>query len=418
MQRGNWFPDARILNLGSRYAGWQRDVEAILEGLDAAPLERRFGAGPYPDMPARIVARAGEIRYFCLAGPQVITQTISAFGDPLPEHESEHELRHRVCDWPDDDHPPYGSNIDNERGHVDEGFPDPYDEGEPDSRDVSIASRAPYHAGRNQDSGSTSATRTVTVTVDCYGIYVSSLLGWLTCRDQRNQTEQSVLRHLRDDPDQDGPAVLLCPELIETAYRASLRDAPLPLRQELDLGPNPSRSLLREVLLHEIGHHIFSNSGDLTFLSEAMANWFAWMLSSPAERTLLHALSRKQDLPYGMYRGLVLLAGLRAFVPGQMALAGPPLGDALIWHLPEWISAVTFGSTRAGRPVTTHAPFDATWKEDRPQSSHFARFLIAAAQDLQPPGFPDLQDAICSAFDRPCHRMPLERERELLATVT
>ena len=413
MQRGKWFPNARILNLGSRYAGWQRDVEAILGELDVAPLERRFAAGPFSDLPARFVARAGEIRYFCLAGPGVLEITRRLFVANPPTRSLEKVLVEGLADWPDDDcGPDRDESRTNRRPDIEDEFRDLRDT-EPDRSAIHIAAHPPHHGRRSEQ-----CTDSLTVTVDCYGIYVSSLKGWLAARCSAGGARGSTLLALLEDPGPDGPAVLLCPELIETAYRASLLDASSSLRQDLDLGCNPSRALLRNVLIHEVGHHVFSNCGDLIDLSEAMANWFAWMLLSPQERTLMHALSNAQSLPYRVYRGLVFLAGLREFVPEQMALTGPPLGDALFWRLPELVSALTFERKPVGLPVATHAPFAARWREDRPQSSHFARFLIAAAQDLQPPGYPDLQAAICSAFDRHGHRMPLEHERKLLATVT
>ncbi len=163
-----------------------------------------------------------------------------------------------------------------------------------------------------QTSGPSSAT---CVTVDNYGLYVPSLAEWIN-RVQAQITDPEVLLrtsqlldHLVRNPREDGPAVIVSPGKLHELYdqlRCNAGDELKALRSAPEDG---ELLLLKLTLLHEIGHHVYPvpAARGLHYLSEAMANWFAYCCLNYDERHVLHVKTLTQSSAYRMYQGIVAL---------------------------------------------------------------------------------------------------------------
>lgn len=117
-----------------------------------------------------------------------------------------------------------------------------------------------------------------------------------------------ALEILRQHPGEDGPAILLCPELIATLYpRLQFTQPRLRRREILSLTENPCRTFLKLTFLHELGHHVYpvhGLDGD-PWLSEAFANWFVYGFLNPRERALLRAKTCLQCSEYQAFEGFL-----------------------------------------------------------------------------------------------------------------
>lgn len=159
------------------------------------------------------------------------------------------------------------------------------------------------------------------VVVDPCAIYVTSIRDWLLAVIPRCGTpEMSTLLLQLVEHGSDGPAVLLAPEKI--AALVPLADRVLSGNGTAVGLVEPEKTVLRHVLLHELGHHFYPGADDAPVdLSEALADWFAYSWSSPAERRLMLSLSRTLPRPYRMYRGLEALhAASRNHGPDPLGL--------------------------------------------------------------------------------------------------
>lgn len=184
--------------------------------------------------------------------------------------------------------------------------------------------------------------------IDCYGIYISSLKGWLEdylycLTSQRNDSldqpnnynqQNSVINRigkiLSQIKNNDSPAVLLAPELIQTIPNMVFQSNPS-LYPKLQYHKIDAQELsLKLVLLHEIGHHVFPihKKNYNVFLSEAMANWFAYCLISPLEREFMHEKTLHQPEEYRFYKGLAFF-----LYPFSHGCPIPPLPW---WGCCEW----------------------------------------------------------------------------------
>jgi len=307
------FEDTLVLNFGSRYAGWADDVRLLLTQFNT------WEQTPFLTIPwKQLSKRLNEIKYICLVGRFAITETCKVFPfvpgrkDENSEKNDLERLLARMQDAPEHDDEEYDEEYPEEERDKDvleeeEDFPwdssnkdvleeedFPWDSSNIDVEDDhGISSQFPYYGGTTDESE-------VTVIVDCYGIYVRSLKDWLDgfSNQYLNRTMNQWKERLADRSI-DGPAILLCPELIETIYRTVMRRASLPIRKILTLDVNPSRLFLKFTLLHEIGHHVFPvcTNTSTRYLSEAMANWFVYCAVSPQERAILHEKTQTQTLP-------------------------------------------------------------------------------------------------------------------------
>ena len=139
------------------------------------------------------------------------------------------------------------------------------------------------------------------VTVDCYGLYVGSFQSWV----------QALIKAGYNYPDlvaidkefqrgmNDGPAVLLCPELIQGLESY--------LKSQSYLKANKAEDAFDAVFYHEVGHHLFPVHKDSTFLGEAYANWFAFHCLPKEQRLTLWAKSRNQAPEYRAFEALLTL---------------------------------------------------------------------------------------------------------------
>jgi len=294
---------AEVVNLGSRYAAWVDDVGELLAAFDdAEALGQAVPSVAYDALAQRV----GQLKYVCLVGSLLTVETRKAFPSVPPGQETARNeyldgLLGRMRDAPVRDQE---DESEGDRGRP-EGGGEPEEDfpwnSNVDPVEDRGASREPPHYGGRQGR--------VQVVVDCYGIYLESLKEWLqsVVRGAGNRTIRRWHERLQADPEADGPAVLLCPERIETIHRLVVSRAPLPVRKQLSLGRCPTRTFLKLTLLHEVGHHVYPvhRAGAIRFLSEALANWFAYSLLDARERALLYEKTAVQQLAYRMYSGLV-----------------------------------------------------------------------------------------------------------------
>ncbi|MBV5328993.1 MAG: hypothetical protein JZU65_15425 [Chlorobium sp.] len=158
------------------------------------------------------------------------------------------------------------------------------------------------------------------VIIETYGAYVPSLQNWLMTMVGKGLSQQSLSTlkkleiFLAVHPDSSGPAILLCPELIQKIpsrigkHVRKVQDT----RKAMPDGGTATMSALRMVLLHELGHHLFSNTGLLNSRAdhaykECLAQWFAHQMLPTWEQGLLEALALRQPPIYRIYAGLVLM---------------------------------------------------------------------------------------------------------------
>lgn len=141
--------------------------------------------------------------------------------------------------------------------------------------------------------------------IDCYGIYTKSLYRILMQKNYpyNNENACKLISKLRNDLASDGPAILLCPELIEKIYAKTV----MSVDRSLGVADNPTYSFLKMVYLHELGHHIYQISDRFSLLGEAMANYFAYSFLTPSERNLLFSKTLTQSSVYRSYHGLLLI---------------------------------------------------------------------------------------------------------------
>jgi|GEM_PF-5909043 len=144
------------------------------------------------------------------------------------------------------------------------------------------------------------------VIVDPYGIYTASLHNVLKAISKDYNPGDPIYdwaEKLADDPELDGPAILLCPEKIETIYNTlSCRS-----NFNLPLEPSPYYTFLKFVYLHELGHHVYPSVRRNLYAWEAFANFFAFGFLSPTDRLTLFHKASTQPFEYSIYNGLLMM---------------------------------------------------------------------------------------------------------------
>lgn len=300
----------RILNLGSRYPGW---IDSVKEQIEEEILVWRKWSAAAPSIADDALSgRAGSLKYFCLVDDLTLQWSRGRLRPEERGHDPDlQELLARMLDAPPA-----------EDGGEQELRPDLEEKAYPS---IQVAAHEPRH-GIEEDGTS--------VTVDCYGIYTGSLLGWMHSMDFRSlgnvATEWAM--SVNSGEEEDAPAVLVSPELIGTLPALISYTAPSNVRRVL--GSDAESLFLKLVLLHEIGHHVYPAHENSTLaVSEAMANWFAFGFLSVAERAVFWEMSSTQAPPYRMYDGLLsLLHGPNAARP--------------------WLAAAPWGASHGGGPVS------------------------------------------------------------------
>jgi len=366
------FDTALCLNLGSAHASWLAEIPGLLDELTTS-LEREPSAIPFPYLRHRLKS----ISYFCLTDALTLSRTREVV-IPHP-NSADSEISNNaddtdpIEDWSCEDASWDKTELGNE-------IETDWDE-RPDSQ-----CRPPweglFNPAETPDSGCLPESNnnsechigTVSLVVDCYGLYVTSIRLWAQSlgSKQRPQSVGELLNRIEDGSLTDGPAVLLCPENIceiPAIVASSVRPE---MRRDHSLAGNPLLQFLRLVLLHEIGHHVFPlhcESRKSLELSEAMANWFVYRHVNPSDRLALHLLSETQDHCYRMYQGMLpllyprssalisLFAGFpsgcgsydlawkierRAF-NGPRLMAEPAALPAFAWDGPFWHDFMHFG---------------------------------------------------------------------------
>lgn len=307
------FNNIQIVNLGTGY-DWTDKVRSIL--MDPKTWNPAF----LPSIPLQSMHdRLHEIKCICLVEWLTIQETRTVFPAlPGKNHESSGadflgSLLNRMLTDEDE------NDEENGKGNH---FP---------------ASSLPHY-------GCPEGGNEVTVVVDCYGMYVSSLRKWLSALSQLYRHEK--MHQYFDALPEDGPAVLLCPELIATIPGDLLRRAArmgLGAIYGMDHGEVLNMTLLKLTLLHEFGHHMFpvhmKRPGK--YICEAMANWFVYCMASGYERLILHEKTRMQTLPYRMYEGIlpILHPAERSWLSRLNLPASSPDGrDYAVWLEQEGFS--------------------------------------------------------------------------------
>lgn len=143
------------------------------------------------------------------------------------------------------------------------------------------------------------------VIIDCLGVYVRSLTATLKkiSSYKFNHRVLTLIEELEMDPGKDGPAILLCPELIESVYRNIVKKS----SPELLLHPNPTYTFLKATYLHELGHHIYQTTKPYRYLWEAMANWFAYGFLNVDERYLIYKEALCLPYKYQCFNGFLVI---------------------------------------------------------------------------------------------------------------
>ncbi len=337
------FKRTRIMNFGSRYEGWKEDVRHMLAEFDT------WEDNAFPSIPGKdMVKRLKELKYVCLVPRLVIVKTREKYpkvGNGEKEPEEEMGLDDLLDDLLDAVMRDEDELEDIEREEEPEiGHDDMPRNREEEQRDDGISGQEPHH-GECEGGG--------TVIVDCYGIYVGSLNSWLDWLSYYIPQSKEIIACRNDFKSgkiKDGPAVLICPELIETLYRDVIRKSSKSVRNALTLESNPLQIFLRFVLLHEIGHHVFPVFGSRSVinLSEALANWFVYWIITPKEREILHAESQMQSLPYQMYHGMLPL--YFPYEAGDFSIL--PLLFPTVGTIAQWIEETAFKG-KIGRHTVT-----------------------------------------------------------------
>lgn len=329
MQETRW--DVQVLNLGTAYAGW---MDSVWKLLDEVTRSESLEDGVVSIPVEALRERLRSLRYVCLIDDLALAESRRAFpGRPESEEPDEdlYGLLAGLLDAP---------LLDEEQPQP--RWPTPEDLLPPESRSEILeadlrgaraaAEQEPHHSG-----GDAGGDGSAAVVVDCYGLYVGSLLGWMEGLGHRgrNARFEEMRQKILSYEEEDGPAVLLSPELISTLHRLVMGRAPRPLRHYLTPDRLPDRIFLKLVLLHEVGHHVYPvHERAAAEVSEAMANWFTYGFLSPGERAVLHEKARTQARAYQMYEGLLAL--LHPTGPGSPWVAAMP------WNLSGGADLVSF----------------------------------------------------------------------------
>lgn len=310
-------------NLNSRFSGWLDGTRHLM-----VELEPRLGRFQPTFAPAMLAERIAGITYVGLVDDGILQSTRRVFRDPGRDREWRNMpgwLYERLTSsnrWFDD--------LDNQV--------------------IPPALREPPHHGSRKP-----GKHPITVITDAYGIYSSSYSAWIDglsndCSAAFIPEWQERLDPASDSAYADGPAVILCPENIATLCPVLARFGDQDLRDSLKLDASIDREIVKFVLWHEIGHHVFPVSRcpehDRQDLREAMANWFVFRLLSERERALFAAKTDTQPYQYRLYRGLRVLAN-----PASAGLLGRL---ALSWFYPcaltptAWFESLAFAGELDG----------------------------------------------------------------------
>jgi len=158
--------------------------------------------------------------------------------------------------------------------------------------------------------------RATVIVIERYGIYTASLGDFVSSAHWQGTSTalySNLAAYLKQNPEKTGPAIILCPELIQKIPSYIRKDIEkINSDRLLPDGCTATMFALRKVLLHELGHHLFShlqhgdNAARVAF-SESLANWFCYQMLSSWERDLLWAFTKHQAPVYSLYSGLVVL---------------------------------------------------------------------------------------------------------------
>ncbi len=316
----NYLNNIEVLNLSSRYCGWVEDVKLLTAEIGTKDALKRA----FPRLKIRQLSKKiSEVKYCCLVSNLTIETTRQIF-EPV----------HGRLNWPDDNaHETDGKNGDDSYKRREDDPDDNFLEqlfkelmDVPEDEEM-YANNHDWDASSLGNSELNLAKsiivndpfygkdpykpQVVLLVVDCYGIYTQSLKKWLDnyCSNKSNcgitRAMLDLQEKLRNNPDLDGPAVLLSPENIKTIQPMVANNRDRTVRELLTIKLQPDMQFLKMVFLHELGHHVFKAPG--RNLSEAMANWFAYCFLNCNEKVLLQEKTSSQERPYQMYLGLLSL---------------------------------------------------------------------------------------------------------------
>lgn len=259
------YPDPKVMNLGSNYQGWIADLKKIIFETGRKELYEKSASGiPWIMMKKRLK----ELKYVCLIDSltfsdiRTITNcdfeedmTLIKLEDMFKKMELEVK-RVGLYEEEIDDKPCYN--------YLEE------------------------------------------IIIDAFGIYTTSLHGVLKKLISESSASAEVItfeKVLVENPSLDGPAILLCPEKIESIYPKINKV----FSEEYPLGANPHYAFFKMTYLHELGHHIYPSIRKNKYVWEALANFFAFGFLNPTERTLLFSKTLTQSYQYQSYCGLLFI---------------------------------------------------------------------------------------------------------------
>jgi len=320
-----------VINLTSGFSGWAENVRTLLFDLEDPEAWKRA----VPSVCARsLTERYRELRCICLVDELTLSESRRVF-PPVPRslpRDSDRYFFDRNLDRGDREvgDRPIEDLLDemeaapwrypNEPGSEDDLSAGENDGDNRQAMERYIAHHWPHLGGFPRAPSAAApwpgSANDVEIVVDCYGMYVRSLRTWL--REVGGRGSSYSLPRKADEIEElqdGGPAVLLCPEAIETVDRLVAQTSPSSIRELLQIDRNPDLLFLKTVLLHEIGHHIFdvvrheshTETRIPVNLSEGLANWFASAFLDAEERLLLLAKTWEQTRPYRMHLGLAWL---------------------------------------------------------------------------------------------------------------
>jgi len=154
------------------------------------------------------------------------------------------------------------------------------------------------------------------IILDKYGMYAPSFVDWFTRFGPKGCSDDvlaCLVKWATTTKRKDKAAIFLCPEKISALPQsiAGSIERYYVVNSCLPDGSTPAMFCLRNILLHEIGHHVYSlrncQATCKQLLSECMANWFVFQFLDNWEKELLLATSKTQPPQYRLYLAMTFL---------------------------------------------------------------------------------------------------------------